>query len=482
MISFEEARRRYSQSTVENKQSILNINAAQPITGPFDYETAKQEALKGKDWYINMVRATASLVSTGATDKEIETEMVSWTIPPYSKNETLDDVRKAVFGARNKNFDKKANSKDSPPKTEPFFQKLSTIELKPIEYLIEGFIPKQSMAMMFGDPGSAKSFLAIDAGCCVSIEKDYHGYKTSLGTVLYLAGEGIRGVTQRCRGWYTYHGAEVEDASIYISRHGLGLRDQNQLEFIKEEIDALVTAGKKPELIIIDTLARNFGGGDENATKDMSEFIDAVDALINRYEAAALIVHHSGHSDKQRARGNSTLNGALDAEYKISKNARFVYLNCTKMKDAPEPDGLNFILEDITISDTSGKLIQTVVPIKRTDEVERFRLTPNDAKNLEQFRKPYIELYGEYNSDNSISLTLDEWRPIFYKKHHGDSQDTKRKAFERARKGLVGKGILDVSDDIYTFTPRPTGRVRDIIKTANDDYASEDRTDTDTPL
>ena len=176
------------------------------------------------------------------------------------------------------------------------------------------------------------------------------------------------------------------------------------------------------------------------------------------------------------------LNAALDAEYKVSKNERFVYLNCTKMKDAEELEALNFILEDITISDTLGNLIQTVVPIKRTDEVERFRLTPNDAKNLEQFRNAYIELYGEYNSDNSISLTLDEWRPIFYKKHHGDNQDTKRKAFERARKSLVNKDILDVSDDVYTFTPKSTGRVRDIIKTENDDYGSEDRTDMDTPL
>ena len=241
-------------------------------------------------------------------------------------------------------------------------------------------------------------------------------------------------------------------------------------------------AGRKPELIIIDTLARNFGGGDENATKDMSEFIDAVDALKNRYEAATLIVHHSGHSDKQRARGNSTLNGALDAEYKVSKNERFVYLNCTKMKDAPETDMQKCVIEYNTITDTSGNLIQTVVPIKRTDEVERFRLTPNDAKNLEQFREAYIELHGEYNSDNPISLTLDEWRPIFYKKHHGDNQDTKRKAFERARKSLVNKDILDVSDDVYTFTPKSTGRVRDIIKTENDDYGSEDRTDTDTPL
>ena len=100
MISFKEAKRRYIRSTVEDKQSVLNLNAAEPITTPFDYETAKQEALKGKDWYINMVRATASLVSKGATDREIEAEMVSWTTPPYSENETLNDVRKAVFGAR----------------------------------------------------------------------------------------------------------------------------------------------------------------------------------------------------------------------------------------------------------------------------------------------------------------------------------------------------------------------------------------------
>ena len=86
MISFEEAKRRYSQSTVGNKQSVLNLNAAEPVTTPFDYETAKQEALKGKDWYINMVRATASLVAKGATDREIEAEMISWTIPPFSSS------------------------------------------------------------------------------------------------------------------------------------------------------------------------------------------------------------------------------------------------------------------------------------------------------------------------------------------------------------------------------------------------------------
>ena len=112
MISFEDARRIYIQSSIQNEQSVLNLNATEAKTAPFDYAAAKQEALKGNDWYINMVRATASLVSKGASDKKIESEMVSWTIPPYSENETLNDVRIAVAGARSKNFDKKEDTKN----------------------------------------------------------------------------------------------------------------------------------------------------------------------------------------------------------------------------------------------------------------------------------------------------------------------------------------------------------------------------------
>jgi len=33
--------------------------------------------------------------------------------------------------------------------------------------------------------------------------------------------------------------------------------------------------GSSPVLVVIDTVARNFGPGDENSTKDMSTFIQA---------------------------------------------------------------------------------------------------------------------------------------------------------------------------------------------------------------
>ena len=79
-----------------------------------------------------------------------------------------------------------------------------------------------------------------------------------------------------------------------------------------------------------------------------------------------------------------------------------------------------------------------------------------DAKLLEGFRKAYRELYGDYNSDDPISLQLEEWRPVFYKYHHGDNADTKRKAFSRCRQTLTRKGILTVLDDTL-FVPMVRG-------------------------
>lgn len=53
-------------------------------------------------------------------------------------------------------------------------------------------------------------------------------------------------------------------------------------------------------LIILDTLARCFGGSDENAAKDMGAFIQGCDAIKAATQATVLIIHHSG---KDRTKG-----------------------------------------------------------------------------------------------------------------------------------------------------------------------------------
>jgi RecA-family ATPase len=74
-------------------------------------------------------------------------------------------------------------------------------------------------------------------------------------------------------------------------------------------------------LVIIDTLARSFGGADENQAKDMGAFISACDQIRANTGATLLIVHHSGVQDKERARGSSSLRAACDIEYRIERES-----------------------------------------------------------------------------------------------------------------------------------------------------------------
>jgi len=50
-----------------------------------------------------------------------------------------------------------------------------------------------------------------------------------------------------------------------------------------------------------------------------------------------MLVHHTGHSEKQRARGSIALKGALDTEYRLDKVGDEITLTNTKMKDAEPP-------------------------------------------------------------------------------------------------------------------------------------------------
>jgi len=73
------------------------------------------------------------------------------------------------------------------------------------------------------------------------------------------------------------------------------------------------------------------------------------DALRRRYGCTILVVHHTGHADKNRARGAIALKAALDAEYRLSNNDAGLKLSATKMKDAETPKPLSLELVSVEL-------------------------------------------------------------------------------------------------------------------------------------
>lgn len=224
-------------------------------------------------------------------------------------------------------------------------------DIKPIDWLIKRFFESDSLALIYGQPGGGKSFFAVDIACSIATGTPWMSNEVRQGQVFYVAGEGHNGLARRFKGWETARGVTIEPGRIFKSGGAMQALDEDSIKEVSDMIaDQVLVTSEMPGAIVIDTLARNFGAGDENSTEDMSKFIQHVDKwLRQRFKCCVILVHHSGHN-MERARGSSALKAAVDAEYEISKDdSGNVKIRTTKMKDAELPSDLILRLKGIEL-------------------------------------------------------------------------------------------------------------------------------------
>lgn len=219
------------------------------------------------------------------------------------------------------------------------------------ETLIQRFVPRDSVGMLWGEPGSFKSFLAIDWCLRIATGTQWNGCKVSKGSVWYLAGEGLSGIRARVDAWLKHNRrlpSEVADRFLLTSSAVVFNEFDGSHSDEVEQLAELIQTGKGPQMIVVDTVARSMSG-DENTAKDTGGFIRAVDYLIDLARSqddslCVLLVHHAKKSGEEY-RGSSAFRGAMDFEYRMEKNVSGqCKLSCTKMKDLKMPEPVYFDL------------------------------------------------------------------------------------------------------------------------------------------
>ena len=186
-------------------------------------------------------------------------------------------------------------------------------DVQPPQYLVQGILEANSFATLIGEPSSGKSFLAIDWACCIATGHDWHGRTVKQGPVIYMAGEGQENMKHRFFAWRDRFGKNPLD-QILVRLDSPFLNDQQTVQETYELLEEAIEVTGKPKLIVIDTLARHFGG-DENDTQQMNRFVNCLQVLRQQYECSVLIVHHVGKDKTKGGRGSSALHGAVDASY-----------------------------------------------------------------------------------------------------------------------------------------------------------------------
>jgi hypothetical protein len=257
--------------------------------------------------------------------------------PPAEARPKWDAADCVAAGTDPAPFIAQATPFDAPPKPRIRLLDIDQIEtLAPPTWLIENILTENGLSMIWGRSGAMKSFVALDMALCIATGAPWHGHAVKRGLVIYIAAEGSHGLGRRAIGWRRTRGAELPKPSFRLIPHTVALTSDD----LNALCEAILDLPARPALVVVDTLARTIGAGDENKTPDMNAYVNAADRIRDATGANVLIIHHSGVHEEKRERGSNALRGAADTVIKVSrKNDTLDIINQApegKQKDAEE--------------------------------------------------------------------------------------------------------------------------------------------------
>ncbi|MEV8554827.1 helicase RepA family protein [Streptomyces glaucescens] len=238
--------------------------------------------------------------------------------------------------------------------------------------IVDGVLYKDSLAWLYGKPGSGKSFVALDWAGCVANGMHWQHREVTRGPVLYLVAEGVSGIKRRVRAWEAAFNQSMDNVTFLpLAVQLLNGVDLSALLLLVEEM--------KPSLVVVDTQARVTVGADENSNGEMGRVVAAADKIREACKGCVLMVHHSGKNGLD-LRGASAFEGAATSIIKVTKDGEYVEVHSDKQKDVEDFDTI--FLRMVPEGDS-------VVLLARSSSPDTEEASGNEQKILHAMRESF---------------------------------------------------------------------------------------------
>ena len=337
---------------------------------------------------------------------------------------------------------------DSRQEEYTFLSAGDVLALKGEPWCVKDLLPASGLAAIFGQPGSGKTFVALDMAFSLAEGRDWFNIQTRACPVVYVNLESRLGLKKRLMAWQKEKRRLPENISFVIEPF-----------HILKDVDRLARGIKQGTVIFLDTLNAAASGLDENSSMDMGKILEAAKKLQRLTDGLVVLVHHGGKDISKGLRGHSSLLAALDAVIEVAGTPEARFWKTTKLKEAECNTRRGFKLKAVDIGMNEDGEPETSCVVEPDDSaVQRKKpLSSTLTYALESLRET-LKTKGDIGDKHgNVSVHLDEWRPIFYKGHPAANQKAKEKAFLRARKALVDAEVIDVNDDYYSLRQLETG-------------------------
>jgi hypothetical protein len=258
--------------------------------------------------------------------------------------------------------------------------------LPPRRWLLRGLIGEGDLALIYGAPKTGKSFLAVRLLYGLAMGAGFGSHEaTRPARALYVSAEGEAGFPARLIALRDRLG-DAGDGFAFVAQRAV-IGDPG------DDLPALIEAARahRAEVVALDTVARTFGAGDENTTRDMTAYLAALERLRDEGRTpggpplSVVLIHHSPKHGTG-ARGSVALPAGADVVLRVERRGGGA--NVAILEDAKDgPSGAEVPFRLATVDLPRGRYAEPretciAEPASRAAAPPRERLPPNARKAL----------------------------------------------------------------------------------------------------
>ncbi|MGI4877647.1 MAG: AAA family ATPase [Janthinobacterium lividum] len=348
-------------------------------------------------------------------------------------------------------------------------------------WLVDDLLPANGLALLYGHPGTAKTFLAIDIAGHIAAGWAWHGREVRQGLVIYVGAEGGAGLENRLVAFKRHH--NVSTLPFVLVPVAIDLQDPaaDTPRLVAAIRDAATRCGAPPVLVVVDTLSKTFGVGQENSD-GMVSYVANCQRIATEFQCCVMPVHHRPKdSTNETPRGHGSLTAGVDTVLLIEAGPP-KRLRVTKQKDGELAADMAFTLTSVALGTSKrDKLVTSAVvamidgPAPVVSKSGR-KLTDPQALTLTALHRA-IDEAGEYAPpgiplailkaglvsrvvkitawrDQTIATTGDRAQSQPQFSDEGDqSRAYMRRVFNKSRARLQTLGIVQVWEGFAWPTP-----------------------------
>ena len=290
------------------------------------------------------------------TRKTIASGMAFGVANPRQVPERETPVRLGMFAEVGKTQDENTGGEipTAPEAPKPNSRALRLMHLEEVEalpppvWIVDGLVPERSLVIPFGPPKAGKTFIVLSMALHIAAGMDWAGLKVGQGGVVFIAGEGVGGLSIRLKAMRQHYGIP-SNIPFWVIPRAVNFREPGTAEMLVKLVRD--TVGDEPiALLVVDTLARAMPGVDENSSQEVGVVIAACDAIKEDLGCTVMPIHHTGKDTGKGMRGSNALDGAVDAAFRIeAAGDHRVSLKTEHQKDGEPARPILFQMESVTV-------------------------------------------------------------------------------------------------------------------------------------